>query len=300
MREIGDMVREFDRRPGEPFALATLVLTQGSSYRRPGARMLIAGDGQSVGSLSGGCLEAEVVEKAREVLRTGAPVLMAFDTRRRFGCNGSLQIFVEPVPPGFLAELSACFHARRSCFIATGFAGSWGSHVFASERGLRDGELLQPVPPRPQLLIIGDGPDSSALRSLAETLGWLVRLIDGGTPLEGAYDPWTAAVVKTHNYGRDFAALRALFPLGLRYIGLLGPRARREQLLGDLLDTGLLPGDNFFAPAGLHLGGESPEAIALAIIAEIQAVFAGGSRQFLRDRHAPIHASRATSAAVPS
>ena len=300
MREIGDMVREFERHPGDPFALATLVLTEGSSYRRPGARMLIAGDGRSVGSLSGGCLEAEVVEKAREVLSTQTPALMAFDTRRRFGCNGSLQILVESVQPGFLAELAACFHGRRPCLIATGYAGPWGSHLVASEAGRCDGELLQRVPPRPQLLIIGAGPDSAALRHLAETLGWLVRLIDGDRPLASAYDPWTAAVVKTHNYGRDFAALRALLPLGLPYVGLLGPRARREQLLGDLLDTGLAHGDNFFAPAGLDLGGESPEAIALAIIAEIQAVFAGGSRQFLRDRRAPIHSAREASAAVPS
>lgn len=292
MREISDIVREFERRRSEPFALATLVQTRGSSYRRPGARMLIAADGRTAGSLSGGCLEDEVVEKAREVLHTGKSALMAFDTRRRFGCNGALQILVERVPHGFLAELAEHFHARRSCGIATAFAGECGSRFASSTEEELDGELRQRIEPPPQLLIVGDGPDSVALHAISETLGWIVRPIESAGELEGSYDEWTAAVVKTHNYGRDFAALRTLLPLGLRYIGLIGPRARREQLLGDLLDTGIAGGPNLFAPAGLDLGGDAPEAIALAIVAEIQAIFAGGSGQSLRDRKAPIHAPR--------
>ena len=293
MREIGDIVREFERRCGEPFALATLVRTRGSSYRRPGARMLITRDGNAVGSLSGGCLEGEVVEKAREVLRTGTPALMEFDTRRRFGCNGALEILVERVSESFLAVLSDHFHTRRPCLIATAFSAERGSRVVSNADELRGDELRQVIEPPPQLLIIGDGPDSVALRAFAETLGWPVQAMDSASQLDGPYDPWTAAVVKTHNYGRDFAALRTLLPLELRYIGLIGPRARREQLLGDLLDTGIAAGPNLFAPAGLDLGGDSPEAIALAIVAEIQAVFAAGSRQSLRDRKAAIHAPRA-------
>lgn len=293
MREIGDIVREFERRRGEPLALATLVQTRGSSYRRSGARMLIAADGKAVGSLSGGCLEAEVVEKARQVLRTGKPALMAFDTRRRFGCNGALEILVERVSIGFLAELAGHFHARRPCCIATAFAGECASRLVSSADEVTDGELRQRIEPPPQLLIVGTGPDSIAMDAFAEALGWLVRPIESAGELDGPYDEWTAAIVKTHNYGRDFAALRTLLPLGLRYIGLIGPRARREQLLGDLLDTGIAAGPNLFAPAGLDLGGDAPEAIALSIVAEIQAVFAGGSRQSLRERKAPIHTPRA-------
>ncbi len=299
MREIGDIVREFERRRAEPFALATLVRTRGSSYRRPGARMLIAADGKTVGSLSGGCLEEEVVERAREVLHTGVPALMAFDTRRRFGCNGALEILVERVRPGFLAELSRHFHARCPCRIATAFAGECGSRFVSHADEKAEGEMHQHIEPPPQLLIVGDGPDSVALSAIAETLGWLVRPIESAGELDRADDAWTAAIVKTHNYGRDFAALRTLLPLGLRYLGLIGPRARREQLLGDLLDTGIAAGPNLFAPAGLDLGGDSPEAVALAIVAEIQAVFAGGSRQSLRDRKAPIQAPRTDLVAVP-
>ncbi len=299
MREIGDIVREFERRRGEPFALATLVKTRGSSYRRPGARMLITCDGNAVGSLSGGCLEEEVVARAREVLRSGTPALMEFDTRRRFGCNGALEILVECVSESFLTELAAHFHTRRPCLIATTFTGQCGSRIIRSANESRGDELLQVIEPPPQLLIIGDGPDSVALRAFAEALGWLVYPMDGACQLDGPYDSWTAAIVKTHNFGRDFAALRTLLPLKLRYVGLIGPRARREQLLGDLLDTGIAAGPNFFAPAGLALGGDAPEAIALAIVAEIQVVFAAGSGQSLRNRKTAIHAPHAEAVTAP-
>jgi len=97
-------------------------------------------------------------------------------------------------------------------------------------------------------------------------------------------------VVKTHNYGRDFSALRMLVPLGVRYLGLIGPRRRRDQLLADLFDiTGPIDAE-LFSPAGLDLGAETPEEIALAIVAEIQSVFAAASVESLRNRRAPIHA----------
>jgi len=291
MREIGDIVRAFEGRPGEQFALATLVGSRGSSYRRPGARMLIAADGRTAGSLSGGCLEEEVVERAREVLRTGAPALMEFDTRRRFGCHGAIEIFVERASHAFLAELAADFHARRRSVVETVFAGeASGARIVRDTESAMEHAFVQTIVPPPQLLVVGDGPDSIALRVIAEALGWRVLDIAHATELGGPFDRWTAAIVKTHNYGRDFAALRALLPLDLPYVGLLGPRRRREQLLGDLADTGLTAGPNLFAPAGLDLGGDSPESIALAIVAEIQAVLTGGSRESLRDRRVPIHA----------
>src|SRR6201999_3420837 len=90
LKDIYDILREATRRPGERFALATLVRAEGSSYRRPGARMLICKDGTTAGSLSGGCLEEEIAFRAREVLETGGAVLMSFDTRKRFGCHGKI------------------------------------------------------------------------------------------------------------------------------------------------------------------------------------------------------------------
>src|SRR5437763_1834371 len=123
MKEIRDILRLYELHSGERFALATLVGARGSSYRRPGARMLVCGDGTTAGSLSGGCLEEEVVRAALKVLRDAAPVLMSFDTRLRFGCNGSIDIFVEPAREDFLAQLAANFLERRSGRAVTIFAG---------------------------------------------------------------------------------------------------------------------------------------------------------------------------------
>src|SRR5437762_2847776 len=124
MKEIVDIIREWERRRGQPLALATLVRAQGSSYRRPGARMLICPDGMTAGSLSGGCLEEEVARRAFDVLRTGVPSVMSFDTRLRFGCNGTIEIFVEAVRENFLAELAEHFAHRRSCRAMTVFSGA--------------------------------------------------------------------------------------------------------------------------------------------------------------------------------
>ncbi len=97
MKELAEILRLSQEKRGQSFALATLVRATGSSYRRPGARMLIAGDGTLAGSLSAGCLEEEVALAAREVLQSGAAKLLSFDTRRRFGCHGSIEIFLECV-----------------------------------------------------------------------------------------------------------------------------------------------------------------------------------------------------------
>jgi len=292
MREIGDIVRQYEQDPRETYALATLVRAHGSSYRRPGARMLVTKDARAVGSLSGGCLEEEVIAKARQVVQSGTPAWMEFDTRRRFGCHGALEIFVERASAPFLAQLADHYHARRRATIATGFGRETtepGTRFMSDEEAAAPDTLVQQLVPPVQLLIIGDGPDSGALQGFAQTLGWSVVQLENATQLAGEYDSWTAAIVKTHNYGRDCAALRALLPLDLPYIGLLGPRRRRDQLLGDVLDSGVAVGTNLFGPAGLDLGGDAPESIALAIVAEIQSVFAGGSTRPLRERRVPIH-----------
>src|SRR5437016_3306537 len=121
MKEILEIIREFDRRRGQPLALATLVRARGSSYRRPGARMLIACDGSTVGCLSGGCLEEEVASRAQEVIQTSVPILLSFDTRLRYGCHGTIEILVEKAAGEFFDELAIRLRARRECFAATIF-----------------------------------------------------------------------------------------------------------------------------------------------------------------------------------
>jgi xanthine/CO dehydrogenase XdhC/CoxF family maturation factor len=292
MREIRDIIREWERHRGQQLALATLVRAQGSSYRRPGARMLVCLDGVTVGSLSGGCLEDEVARRAFEVMGTGTPSLMSFDTRLRFGCNGSIEVFVEAVRDDFLAELATHFTRRQTCRALTCFEGEEaerGTRLLALDEQVPNGAFLQEIEPPIQLVIFGEGPDSIPLRAFAEVLGWEVIEVDEAADLPGRVDQRTAAIVKSHNYGRDFAALRHLLALDLPYVGLLGPRKRRDQLLNAVLDSGISIDAELFAPAGLDLGAEMPEEIALALISEIQAVFAGATAESLRARKAPIH-----------
>jgi xanthine dehydrogenase accessory factor len=280
LKDIYDILREVKKRSGEKcqsgsdFALATLVRREGSSYRRPGARLLVCEDGCTIGSLSGGCIEEEVAARGLEVLRSGRATLMSFDTLRRFGCNGKIDIFVEPASEKFFVDLATELDARRSFVATTNFEGE---------------KFVQEIHPPIRVVVVGEGPESGALRKLCDLLGWeIIEVLDPNL-MSIHPDEWTAAIVKTHNYGRDFVALRKLLPLNLRYIGLMGPRKRRDQLLNDLLDLGVTINAGFFAPAGLDLGAETPEEIALAIVSEIERVFSGGAGFSLRERKAPIH-----------
>ncbi len=294
-REIGDILRLWQSCPGQSFALATLVRAQGSSYRLSGARMLIGEDGNYAGSLSGGCLEEEVARRARAVLRDGKSSLLSFDTRLRFGCHGKIEVLVEPVAEAFLRTLAQRQHERRPGRAATNLAENAGT---SRTRWLLEGEepdtedFVQEITPPLQLLVIGEGTDFEALRRFSGALGWACLQLESISDLTIPLDQWTAALVKTHNYGRDFAALRLLLPMELRYVGLLGPRRRREQIFGDLLDIGVSVPKRLFAPAGHNLGGDSPESIALAVIAEIHAVFKDRPGNHLRDKRSPIHPER--------
>jgi len=122
MNEVRALVEAFDAASvrGERCALATIVSVEGSSYRRPGARMLVCDGGASTGTISAGCLEADVIEHAKRVLRTGAAKLVEYDTASTgdemawglgLGCNGIVRVLVEPLAPGSLYVEAL----RRSC-----------------------------------------------------------------------------------------------------------------------------------------------------------------------------------------
>ena len=251
------------RRGRETLALATLVRTTGSSFLQTGARMLITESGETFGLLSGGCIEEEVAAKAHRVMTTGAPLRLTFDTRPRFGCSGSLEIEVVRVEAedAFLLSLHHCLEERAS-FVT-------------------DAELFEPPL---QLLLAGDGDDSLPLISIARTMGW--KVVSVHDPEQVCADSRSVAVVKTHNYGRDFAFLRALLPLELPYIGLVGSKKRKEQLVAALIDLGadLEQTRRIHGPAGLDIGSATPAEIALSIVAEIQAVMAARPHHSLRDR----------------
>jgi xanthine dehydrogenase accessory factor len=297
------------RHSGEPLALATLVAREGSSYRQPGARMLIASDGTFTGSLSGGCLEEGIALTARRVLESGTPERIVIDTRPHFGCPGKLHILIEPLPPDLPAAIESTLRQRKSLTLVTGPSGT-RLDTKASEN-----ELLEKVAPPPRLVVVGWTPDIDPVLALAATLGWerhrvlrddrmlpetpsvagesVVSLASPDFTATFRPDESTAVLVMTHHLATDLAFLKEILPAGYGYLGLLGSRRRRETLLAELGSLGLLEDptitDRFHAPVGLDLGGHHPATIALAIVAEIQAVLAGASGGFLRDRTGTIH-----------
>jgi len=295
VKDIYDIVAEAGEQIGAFFALATLVRAEGSSYRRPGARLLISGDGRTVGSLSGGCIEEEIAARATDVIKSGEPVVVEFDTRRRFGCHGKIYVLIERIGRAFLEQLRDELGARRQCCIVTTAKGS-SVHPFPFVR-LCDEDpnasaatpFVQEIHPPIRLIIFGDGPDTSPLQRFCSVLGWQAVAVGSASELPTEADEWTAAIVKSHNFGRDFVALAKLLPLNLRYVGLIGPKKRRDELLNGLLEIGISMTPGFFAPAGLDLNADTPEEIALAVVSEIQRVFGQASGQSLRDRKQPIH-----------
>jgi xanthine dehydrogenase accessory factor len=134
---------------------------------------------------------------------------------------------------------------------------------------------------------------------LAGNLGWVIERFDHPSELAEDFRPdtQTAALVMNHNFGRDLLALDRLLPLQLRYIGLLGPRKRHAELLARLSEYRPLDFEsdvrNLYAPAGLDIGSEAPEEIALAIVSEIAAVLSDRRGSFLRERKSDIHAINA-------
>jgi xanthine dehydrogenase accessory factor len=155
--------------------------------------------------------------------------------------------------------------------------------------------LIEYVPPPLALLVCGDEREAAPLVALGEGLGWSVRLLgkhEDPPPL----DARSAAVIMTHNDARDLALLPPLLASPAPYVGLLGSRSRTTLLLADLRKAGALAPDadpsRLSTPAGLDIGAETPGEVALAIVAEIHAVFAGRPGGRLRERPGPLHVDR--------
>jgi xanthine dehydrogenase accessory factor len=175
--------------------------------------------------------------------------------------------------------------------------------------------LLEPVAPPVPLLVLGAGPDAAPLVRIAAGLGWDVRVWDARAafahaasfpeareviccpPAEASstiqVDANTVAIVMTHHYLHDRVLLGWLVPSPVRYLGILGPRQRTDDLLQDLATDGVTPSDaqleRLHAPAGLDIGADGAEEIALAVVAEIRSVLAGRPGGGLRERKGPIH-----------
>jgi xanthine/CO dehydrogenase XdhC/CoxF family maturation factor len=297
VKSLLEIIDRVSARRSESWALATVVRTRGSTYRKPGARLLVDRDGRSTGVLSGGCLEDEIARIGLEVLHSGRPRLTTFDTRKLYGCGGQLDVFLERLPPagnaGNLITLAGDRLGRREpCCIRTVFENEMsGSELLPPGIPVPecDGVLLHCLPLPVRLLIFGNGPEVAPLRAIAGVAGWIVKHFRHPDEFTSEFqaDSQTGAVVMMHHFGRDLAALHALLPLGLRYIGLLGPQRRSAELLARLQEfqpASPAELDFLHAPAGLDTGSEAPEEIALSIVAEAAAVLSGRRGGFLRER----------------
>ena len=338
-------------------ALATLTRTRGSTFRRPGTRMLVLGDGHVVCELSGGCPQRDIVARAHEVIASALPRLVCYnadsglDVLMEMGCGGELEVLIEPLVAAhatdFVDAIAQCLDERRCAHMATLFAVDgmvvmpqrvlWDEHDvlhddiaapaltrsivdatafetgkrpitlrLPSARGLVD-VLVEPIVPPHALVVIGSSAAARALLPLAKALGWQTTLVDHdpvrlqathlpaglhavcATPasLRGALplDAQSSVVVMTHNLEQDIAYLGALRDASVAYIGALGSRERVARMRNNAALAGL----HVHAPAGLDIGSETPEEIALAIAAEIMAVINTRSGGPLRDNEGAIH-----------
>ncbi len=369
MKELQEIVAAWEAlcAEGREAVLATVVQVSGSTYRRPGARMLLAGEGRLAGSVSGGCLEGDLVKKAHWHTRSGA-ALVTYDSTDEddvvwgfgLGCNGVVQVLLErvsPQAPGSLRLLQSVLKERRPGVIATVIggedAGLVGQRVLLMPAGGKEGTIadvallaqvekdaravlvsqqsrtqtyplpdgknavvfLEAVLPPLPLVIFGANHDALPLVRLAKELGWHVTVADVRGPQprperfpdadavfagsaealcrEVGLDAQTAAVVMTHNYPDDKRILRRLLETSVSYIGQLGPKARTERLLAEISDDGFQVTNahrsRLHGPVGLDLGADTPEQIALSVIAEIQAARAGRTGDSLRNRREPLH-----------
>jgi xanthine dehydrogenase accessory factor len=345
-----ELLLERQRHLQAPCALATIVRTVGSTYRKSGARMLIEADGRITGLLSGGCFEQDVREHAAPLFAGAAPFSVEYDLRSLddllfgtgAGCEGAMRVLIERMTPATVAALEQARAANAAgagaalVVVHAGPAEMRGTHAWPTlpggtldatlasachealalraSRSLRAGghepaleAWIQYLAPPPRVLICGAGPDAEPLVSLLATLGLPVTVVDHrpayaradrfprATVVLAATDAlarhtalgdFAAAVVMSHHLGADANYLRALAGTTVPYVGLLGPRARRERLLTELGAVGEPLRARLRGPIGLDIGAATPESIALSIAAEIHAQAAGRSGGTLESRSA--------------
>ena len=367
MKELQEILNKLSNfAPDEKAILATVVDVVGSGYRRPGARMLIDANGYSIGTVSGGCLEADVLERAKKVLQTDEPTVITYDTTKDensvfglgMGCRGIVRILLEPIGNNYFLHraLNISFENRERQLLATLISSTNNSLLggrfyydrieqtyledlpkelenstelldvcvkFYDQnkppevRQYQIGEdtfelFFENINPPLNLFLFGAGYDALPLVKFAKEIGWRVTAIDHRPAFANSErlpeadeilvaniddladstfnDANSVAVIMTHNYERDSKILPRLLKHNFLYIGALGPKKRTEKILAE-------SGEKFsweqtaklHAPIGLDIGAATPEEIALAIVAEIQAVLKDRQGGFLRERQGSIY-----------
>lgn len=348
-------------------ALATVMQVKGSSYRSPGARMLMLDNGRWVGSVSGGCLEGDALRKARKVMAEGIPQTVTYDTSDEqalgigLGCNGIIDILLEPINPDDINSpisfVRSMLDLKDTTALATVFETEVSTNISIGERTLLTSEgklegknpelnmqvqellkqaienqkssihelmvngaklkvFVEVIQPVIDLLIFGGGFDAKPVTELGAMLGWNVRVSDECVahlvPINfpKAHEmvscqkefvkrdieitPFTAIVLMSHNFVYDKEVLAQVMDSKAHYIGILGPKKRGDKMLKALKDEhGIEPTKEQLGrvhyPIGLDIGAETPDEIAVSIIAEIQAKFSNRSGGLLKYRTGAIH-----------
>src|SRR5213083_67914 len=239
---------------GESAALVTIVSTTGSTPQRVGAKMLVFADGRTVGTIGGGCYENNAFWKAREAIERRRPQLVHYELSDDFAqetgliCGGQMDVYIEPIEPSpelyIIGAGHVGFHLARLAH-DVGFR----VHVVDDREKFANAERF----PTAEDVVVDDIP------------GWVAR----------AHLPAHAyAVIVTRGHTNDLEALRALAPRELRYLGLIGSRAKvariYDALTADQMPANLLT--RVHAPIGLDIGAVTPQEIAVSILAELIAV----------------------------
>jgi len=272
--------------------LVTVFQTEGSTYSKAGAQMLVDESGVFRGMLSGGCLEGDLAVRAQQVLESGKPQLATYDLGQDddelwgmgVGCDGLMRMVLLP--------LRAADDYQPFAGIAEILRGDVAADVSLSVGLDEVDEFTVRIEPPPQILVLGAGLDAEPVVRFAAELGWRCTVYDHRPAyLESgdftaavethcapaaelaqslALDRYAAAIVMSHHLVSDRVYLEQLAGTGMTYIGLLGPRHRRERLLSELGDAGADLESRLHGPAGIDIGGRGPAPIALSIVAEMQ------------------------------
>ena len=239
---------------GEEVALVTIVASSGSTPQRVGAKMLVYADGRTVGTIGGGCYEDDAFWKAREALSSRRPATIRYELSDDFAeesgliCGGQMEVFIEPVEPAPDVYVFGAGHVGYSLARMAHEAG-FHVHVVDDREKFASSERFSPD----VKVHVSDIPEWLAAHALPST----------------AY-----AVIVTRGHRHDLDALRALAPRQLRYVGLIGSKAKVKRVFDALLEEGLSPDvlRRVHAPIGLDIGAVTPQEIAVSILAELIAV----------------------------
>ncbi len=239
---------------GEEVALVTIVASTGSTPQRVGAKMLVYSDGRTVGTIGGGCYENDAFGKAREAIAARKPLNVKYDLNDDFAqetglvCGGQMEVFIEPVEAS--PELYVFGAGHVGYFVAKmAYEAGFRVHVVDDREKFANAERF------------GEGIDVI----VDHIPTWLQR---------HKLLPTTYAVIVTRGHTHDLDALRALSQASLRYVGLIGSKAKVRRIYDELRDEGVSPDSlrSVHAPIGLDIGAITPQEIAVSIVAELIAV----------------------------